>query len=575
MNKFFLLIVLLLFSACSYAENDNTYANNEHYIVIGQTLAIIDTDINKADLIEITDLNGELLQRQSVKAIDNNIKIHRLLDTIKLDTDRLFDSVLLNVKSEENIIYRSRLNILPSIKIEKICATELCNSYSGNVVENVENKIEVSGFNASFNTIIYEINSLNESERIVHRFNGLTDIDLLKYTFENVPEEYSSYISLIKISTYKDNEFVAENIIPVKVVRPLEVKHYGKYELAEVYDPVPVTGCMIGTLGNRVEYSESTSETRQNSVSISINKTWSDSFSQGIDQTVAEGINVTDTVSSNISSGFSENENISETQTNSNNIDNDSSLTFSTDNGETWSWSRNQSETTGNSTTEGEGSTTGVNGSTTIGVSGEGSLPFLAKASGKVEVSAGGSLSWNTNSSSTNSNSNSSSTGYVSSNSSSSGRSFSSRQSVSKGESLSGTYAYGSTSSYNMSEGESQTSGRVWNMSESINSGRVVTVNDSESINETYVSSSSSSTTFSYGGYIPRGKSGVFYRQTSRYTKLSEIITYDLNGVVSSAGYISMNSWVWAPELALSDSCENLPQSNFGNATCYIPPCGE
>lgn len=573
MIKQFLLTIILMFSSCTFAENDSLTPDNEHYVVIGQTLKIPNDKIVNANIVEILSHDNELLKKEKLNVVENNIVLHRLLDSVDLNNS--FDSVLLRVKSGENIVYHSRLNILPSIKIEKICASVNCKSYTGNVVENVENKIEISGFNSSFNTVVYEINDMNTKDRIVHNFNGLTDTDYLSYTFKNIPSEYSSYISLVKITAYKDNNFVAENVIPVKVVRSLEVKHYGKYELAEVYDPVPVTGCMIGTLGNRVEYSESTSETRQNSVSINISKTWSDAFSQGSDLTSAEGINISDTVNSNISAGFSENENVSETQTNSNNVNNDSSLTFNTNDGETWSWSRNQSETTGNTTTQGSGSTTGISGSTTVGVSGEGSLPLLAKASGKVEVTAGGSLNWNTTSSEANNNSNTTGTGYVSTNSSNSGRSFSSSQSVSKGESLSGTYAFGSTSSYNTTEGESQTSGRVWNMSESISSGRVVTVNDSESINETYVSSNTSSTTFSYGGYIPRGKAGVFYRQTSRYTKLSEIITYDLNGVASSAGYISMNSWVWAPELALSDSCENLPQSNFGNATCYIPPCGE
>ena len=112
-------------------------------------------------------------------------------------------------------------------------------------------------------------------------------------------------------------------------------------------------------------------------------------------------------------------------------------------------------------------------------------------------------------------------------------------------------------------------------MSESLSNGNVVTEGDAESINETITSSSTSSTTFSYSGYIPRGKVGVFYRQTSRYTKLSEIITYDIDGFPQHAGYISMNTWAWAPELSIGTTCSDIPEPSFNEATCFIPPCGE
>ena len=110
-------------------------------------------------------------------------------------------------------------------------------------------------------------------------------------------------------------------------------------------------------------------------------------------------------------------------------------------------------------------------------------------------------------------------------------------------------------------------------MSETMSSGNIVTEGNSENIAQTIVTSNSSSTTFSYSGYIPRGRFGVFYRQTSRYVKISEIISYDLNGIPMHAGYIMMNSWAWAPELSISESCENSLESNLPKALCIIPPC--
>ena len=112
-------------------------------------------------------------------------------------------------------------------------------------------------------------------------------------------------------------------------------------------------------------------------------------------------------------------------------------------------------------------------------------------------------------------------------------------------------------------------------MSESVSSGKVVTEGSGESVAQTIVNSSSSTTTFSYAGYIPRGRLGVFFRQTSRYVKISEIITYSLNGYPQHAGYIMMNTWAWAPELSVAESCESAMTTSLPLNECLIPPCGE
>ena len=66
----------------------------------------------------------------------------------------------------------------------------------------------------------------------------------------------------------------------------------------------------------------------------------------------------------------------------------------------------------------------------------------------------------------------------------------------------------------------------------------------------------------------------MFYRQTSRWVKLSEIITYDLNGVPTLSGYITMNEWSWAPLLSVGNSCEEVSKPQMDDAVCFIPPCG-
>ena len=110
-------------------------------------------------------------------------------------------------------------------------------------------------------------------------------------------------------------------------------------------------------------------------------------------------------------------------------------------------------------------------------------------------------------------------------------------------------------------------------MSESLSSGKTVSEGNSESISQTIVTSNSSTTTFSYSGYIPRGRFGVFFRQTSRYVKLSEIISYDLSGYPNHAGVIMMNTWAWAPELSISESCSDALNTSLPAASCLIQPC--
>ena len=155
---------------------------------------------------------------------------------------------------------------------------------------------------------------------------------------------------------------------------------------------------------------------------------------------------------------------------------------------------------------------------------------------------------------------------------SSEGRSWGSVTSESSSQSIGGAYALGRSSSTSSSQGSSQSSSRVWNLAEGVSESNTVTVGDSESISQTIVNSSSSSTTFSFSGYIPYRKFGMFYRQTTRWLKRSEIITYDVNGFPTTSGYIDMSEWSWAPELVLNDNCENIRSQN-ASAQCLVEPC--
>ena len=479
---------------------------------------------------------------------------------------------------EEKVLHTHSfpVTIKPSVIIESFCATKDCQSLTGNIVHLIPQKIKVSTVGFKPVKFKYEIFTLKNSLTFENNYNSPIDSDWIEnIVMHEIPKKNASYIANLRVTAEDINGEKIETSLPFRVVRLMEVKHYGKYELAEVYEPVPVSGCIIGSIGNNVSYSESTSEIRQNSASVVISKSWSDSNSTNLSTNAAEGITIGETRNVVNSSSLSESETYGENQTLSNSSSEGNSTSFNTSDGESWAWNISESDTTGNSSTSSGSTTLGGNASTTVGVEGEGSLPFLAKASGSVATTVGVSGSYTNGGSETNSNAETNSRGYTTSGSQNNGRSFGSIQNKTNSSSLSGTYAYNNSDSFSTSEGNGQNSTRVWNMSENISSGKVVTTGDSESISETISESTASTTTFSYSAYIPLERSGIFYRQTSRWTRLSEIITYDLNGFPSHAGYISMSSWSWAPSLSIGDSCVEIPEPKMESATCYIPPCGE
>lgn len=575
-------ILITMFFLLSCGNNETFMPKNfelsRNYITSGETLTITYNKDFKFDRVKtyLIDSKEDVIDSYGIQDNTGTFKIKRFLkNEVKSINDNHFIKMIFETENDF-MSYAFPININNSLIIKSLCSSEYCDILSGNIIEEVPNtlKVHVAGIRAVKYT--YYISVLNNVFSIVHDYDLPVNSDVLEnITMNKVPKELSSYIISIRVVAEDINGDFVESAIPIRVVRPLEVKHYGKYELAEVYEPVPVSGCIIGSLGNNVNYSESSTETRQNALNIVISKSWSDSNSKNINTSEAEGLSIGETQSVVNSSSLSSSETNSENETYSSSTSDSESINFSSTDGENWSWSLNESSTQGNSTSNSNGNTIGGNASVSVGASGEGSLPFLAKASGSIETTVG--VSGSSTNTETNAELNSQTNGrvYTTSGVRNESASFGTAQNITNSSSLSGSYAISRSNSNSLSQGNTDSSTRVWNMSNSVSNGKVVTIGDSESISQTIVESSSSSTTFSYSGFIPRGRSGLFYRQTSRWTKLSEIISYDLNGFPFHAGYITMNTWSWAPELAMGESCKEVPQPEMEPATCYIPPCGE
>ena len=574
----FILMFAFLYLGCSKGEvNSQISLIGNNSVMSGEQFQISYSTKKEYESVyaELVDNNDNVVEMYGLQNFGKSYNISRIINS-PVSSNAYYILRFSFIDSNNTVFKDFPINIEPSVIITSMCHTNNCESLTGNILANVPNKLEIKTFKIPATKIVYEIKTPYDRYRFQHDFRSPVNYDYLEnLILQDIPQNVGFYIASVNIRAYDVEGNYAETVLPFKVVRPVEVKHFGKYELAETYEPVPVTGCIPGTIGSNVQYSESESETRQNSVSININKSWSDSFSSSQSQSSSEGISVGETQTTVDSSSMSMSETQSESFSDTTSQGESNNITFNTSDGESWSWSLGESNSETQGQTQGQNTNTSVNGSTTVGVSGEGSLPFLAKASGKVEVSAGIARGWGETSSTASSETNSTNRGYSTAGSSQNGRSFGSVQNDTRSHSLSGSYVLSSSTSNSISESSSLSSGRVWNMSESISSGKVTTEGNSESIAQTIVNSSSSSTTFSYSGYIPRGRFGVFFRQTSRYVKLSEIITYDLNGYPQHAGFVMMNSWAWAPELSVKNSCEEAMTSSLPLPECLIPPCGE
>ncbi len=576
-TTFFLFITITISCSRSINYENIRLIDPETSITSGETYEIkYETDVEYEYVNAfLKDNSGNIKEIYTEQKYSNVYFINRIAQIdLRYNESYFLELVFYNENTTSNATIN--LQIEPSVIVESFCATNDCEIISGNVVQNVYNKLSVKTYKIAAKKIKYIIDTPYNKDTFEHEFTSPVNEDYIeRLSFKDVPGNISSYIASINIIAYDDEGNTAETALPFRVVRPLEVKHFGKYELAETYEPVPVTGCIPGTVGNSVQYSESETEVRQSSVSITLSSSNSNSLSQNQTNTQSEGISVSNTESTILSSSLSSSETNSEGYSNTYSEGESSNIGFSTSDGENWSWNLNESSSNTSSNSNTGNVNTGVSGSVTTGFSGEGSLPFLAKASGKVETSAGISRNWGESQTSGQSTSSGESRGYATGGSSQNGRMYGSSQNNTRGHSLSGTYVLSRNISNALTESTSLSSGRVWNMSESLSSGKVVTEGNSESLSETIVSSNSSTTTFSYSGYIPRGRYGKFYRQTSRYVKLSEIITYDLNGVPSHGGFITMNSWAWAPELSIGEDCNEMTEPNLPKPECFIAPCGD
>ena len=314
---------------------------------------------------------------------------------------------------------------------------------------------------------------------------------------------------------------------------------------------------------------------RQQSISVTISRTWAQQNGTGRTESWQEGIAEGQSRSRSLGGYESEEERTQETYGVTYGTSEANSMNYSTTDGESWSWSRRESE--GNTEYEdrldrvyGDGSWSG-----TVGVEGSGSVPGFAKVTGKasttVGVRAGGSVGMTEGQSRTRT----SDRGFTMSGSNSETRGYGSTVTDTTSENVSGTYALSRSRQRSFQDTEARNETRTYDFSNAASQNEVVSQGQSEAEQHTWVSSSSDQTVQAFTGFIPRTKVGIFYRQTTRWVRRAEVRTYDLCGLASHAGELQFNEWTWAAELAIGEDCSTEPPpSELPAAQCFISPCG-
>ena len=396
--------------------------------------------------------------------------------------------------------------------------------------------------------------------------------------FNRVPEGATLYVNTIRVIAEDDAGNSVETALPLTIHRPLEWRYDGRYEVAEYLPPVPVSSCTPGVAGGTLTYSESESETRQQTVSVTISRNWS--VARGITNTAnwQEGYTEGTTTTATAGASFTTSESAStgERYGVSYNQSSANTVGFSSTDGETWDVNFTEGTTDTDAVSRmdeisrSESLATEVNASVEIGIPGIGSV---GGGGGATATSGSGSRqSWGSESSSARSRSQ----GYSAGGSRSSTASYGSTTTQGSSQSFEGSYTLTGSRSQGrtFSNSEARNESRTYTLGGSTAESEVVTQGMSEAETQSWSRSETSTTLRSYSGAVGPGRFGVFYRQTARMSRRAELVSYDLCGVADVQGEMLFNEWTWAPELAVADECgEVLPPSSLPRAECFIPPC--
>jgi hypothetical protein len=359
--------------------------------------------------------------------------------------------------------------------------------------------------------------------RILHTMTSDTDaIDGNEVVvLPPVPADVPSYGVVFSVVARDDAGHQATSAFGMTAHRPLEVFYDGRFQLAQIYPATPVSACVPGgQQGRTVGYSEANTESRSRTLSVTMSKSLTKSDENNWSTSDGKTITTSSTAT----------DNYSRTHGNTNTFNFDVNHTDQT--GVNFHWNDTNTQTNGWVA----GGNAGVNFKL---------FGLDAKAEGKYEQNG------STSSAKSNGQDNYSNTsdGW--------------NQGVSNATNDSTTADHSEATTDSTAVTNTNTNGG----SQSVQNGT------SDSQNDVWTVSSSDTIGRTFTGQVIANTYGAFYRQLARYTRRAFVLEYDKCGESDVVGDLTMEDYVWAPDLALSDKCPPLPQSNFPPPQCFVPPC--
>ena len=458
-------------------------------------------------------------------------------------------------------------------------------------------EVEVANFEPEY--FMYDITEINGEKgwtQFTHQANGKVDRlgDPTWPTYiENTPDgvnqeivvfnpilddqQIDRRVSSIRITAVNAQNDAIYTALPLSVVRPIQFNYDGNRVLAERYEPVPVYGPVIGSIGTTLTYSESESESRQNGVSVTVNKNFTQSQGISNSENWSEGVSQGTTLSTSNALGVShsESENTSDSYGLSYNSSASNSANVSSSDGTNWGWNSSEGSTNEETQTTTQDMYGELSGSMTVGANAEGSVPGFAKVGGKVETSVGSKVGSKQGEAVGKKSGNSSSYGEHMYGSKNTTEAFGSVTTEGEGSSVSGTYALGTQSSINNTTSETQATSEnvTFQMGGSASVVDSKSEGFSETWGETWVNTSSNSTLLSYSSKIPNGKCAYVFRQTVRYARAAQLYSFNMCGVRSVIGETVFNEWSWNPNITITEKeqCDaGVPPADMAGAECFF-----
>ncbi|MDP2343806.1 MAG: hypothetical protein Q8O67_22800 [Deltaproteobacteria bacterium] len=443
-------------------------------------------------------------------------------------------------------------------------------------------EVETMGFTPKY--FLYEIADINGSNQFTsftHTAAG--NVDRLgdpvfgageMIVFNQLPDDVDYALAGIRVTAVDADDNAIATAMPIPVVRPVRMQYDGNRKLAEYYQPVPVHGPIVGGIGTEVTYAESTSESRQNAVSVTFSQSTAQSAGTEAVKDWSEGYGIERENSSTESTEASTSESAtsSETYGTEYSTSEETSVQLGSETGTEWGWNVVDGTSQEQFSEEMNHLYGTVSGSIETQVGGEASIPGLGGVSGHVGTTVGTAVEAGRE------NTSGERTGVTSERGSSMGTSenssevFGSTTTDGTSQNVSGTYGVERQSSINTARSQTNATNEslTYDMGGSASVSSGYEVGSETAWEQSWVSTSEQENLLSFSGKIPNGRCAMIYRQTVRYVRTAQMYSYDMCGVRSSMGELTFNEWSWSPNIAIGDDCEeNLPESTQPKAQCF------